>query len=343
VTFDEALDKAKLGVKILIREGSAAKNYEALHPLIKMHPDKVMFCSDDKHPHELVKGHINELVKRSVVEHGYDLMDVLRAASLNPALHYKLDVGLLQAGDHADFIIVDNLKDFNVIETYIKGLLIAQHGITFIESVEAHSLNNFHIVPKKLEDFALPVDTPKIHVIQALDGELVTRSSIAAAKIENNTYVSDTQRDILKLTVVNRYDGSKPAIAFIQNFGLKKGAIASCIAHDSHNIIAVGCSDAEILKAVNCLIEHKGGISVMNGEEQHVLPLPVAGLMSLDEGHFVAKKYAEMDKLAKDLGTHLYAPFMTLSFMALLVIPELKLSDKGLFDGKKFKLIPLPV
>lgn len=334
--LEEALEKIKYGMKILIREGSAAKNYEALHSLIKSHPDKVMFCCDDKHPHELVEGHINLIVKRSIVEHSYDTMDVLRAASVNPIQHYKLEIGLLQPNDSADFIVVDNLEDFNIFECYVKGTLIAKQGKTLISSQKEEPLNNFETSLKKVEDFATEEQEGEEHVIDVEDGQLMTKDLVLPAR--SATWPS-IESDILKITVVNRYGQAKPAVAFVHNFGFKRGAIASCIAHDSHNIIAVGCSDREICEAVNLIIQSKGGISVVDGKDKHVLPLPVAGIMTSEDGYVVAKKYAEMDRLAKSLGTHLYAPFMTLSFMALLVIPELKLSDKGLFDGKKFMFI----
>lgn len=332
--LDEALDKIKYGMKILIREGSAAKNYNALHPLIKLHPDKVMFCCDDKHPHELVKGHVDLLVRRSINDHQYDLMDVLRAASLHPIEHYKLDIGLLREGDSADFIVVNNLSEFQVHENFVKGILIAKDGKTLIPRVQASTPNNFSTSLKKSEDFTLTVKNEDTHVIDVEDGQLVTKDLLV-----HHQSLPDIEKDLLKIAVINRYGDSKPAIAFVHNFGLKKGAIASCIAHDSHNIIAVGCSDQEICTAVNLLIEHKGGIAVVDNLEKHVLPLPVAGIMTNEDGYLVAKQYAEMDQLAKNLGSHLYAPFMTLSFMALLVIPELKLSDKGLFDGKKFMFV----
>lgn len=340
-TLEEALDKLKHGMKILIREGSAAKNYEALHSLLDTHPDMVMFCSDDKHPHELVDGHINELVKRSVIDEGHDLMTVLRAASLHPIQHYGLEVGLLRPNDSADFIVIDNLTDFNVIETYVKGELIAKHGKTFIPRISATMPNHFHATIKKPSDFKIVAKGNKIHVIEALDGQLITHNLIMPAKVVDGFYISDIERDILKITVVNRYLDVPPAIAFIKNFGLKRGAIASCIGHDSHNIIAVGCSDDEICDAVNLIIDNNGGISIVDGSERHVLPLPVAGIMSTEDGYIVGKKYAEMDRLSKKLGSKLGAPFMTLSFMALLVIPELKLSDKGLFDCNKFEFIEL--
>lgn len=340
-TLDEALDKVKLGMKILIREGSAAKNYDALHTLLKTYPHMVMFCSDDKHPHELAEGHINEIVKRSVFNHGYDLMDVLRAACLHPVEHYKLDVGLLRPNDSADFIVIDNIKDFNVKETYVKGQMIAQNGKTLIPRVSAETPNHFSTSRKNPGQFAVKATGKQVRVIVAEEGQLVTKSEILPAKIVDGFVIFDVSRDVLKLTVVNRYEEAHPALAFIKNFGFKSGAIASCIAHDSHNIVAVGCTDDEICRAVNLLIDNKGGISVVNGKEEYVLPLPVAGIMSNEDGFVVAKKYSEIDAQAKKLGTPLYAPFMTLSFMALLVIPSLKLSDKGLFDGTKFEFTSL--
>lgn len=335
-TLDEALDKLNYGMKIIIREGSAAKNYEALHPLLKTHPQHVMFCSDDKHPHELVAGHINQLVQRSIAK-GYNLMDVLRCASYNPVIHYNLDIGLLQKGDWADFIIVDNLKDFHVLETYVRGGCIAKDGKSLIASIPEKAINHFNTSLKKVYDFNIIPTGARIKVIQAIDNELITKHFSAEAKIVENNIISDLSRDILKLAVVSRYTDDPPAIGFIQNFGLKKGAIASSIAHDSHNIIAVGVSDEEICKAVNMLIGEKGGIAIVHKDEVEILPLPVAGLMSTEDGYLVAKHYIRLDKLAKELGSTLQAPFMTLSFMALLVIPSLKLSDKGLFDGDKFE------
>lgn len=341
-TLDEALDKLKYGMKISIREGSAAKNYDALHTIIESHPEKVMLCSDDKHPHELVEGHINLLVKRSI-EHGYDTMDVLRCACYNPVVHYDLDVGLLQPGQSADFIVVDNLTDFNVLQTYIKGRLVAENGKTLIPSVECKILNKFDTSHKKEEDFKVPATGEKIQVIQALEGQLITQKLVEKGLIIDNSFVSDPSRDILKLAVVNRYGEAPVALGFIRGFGLKKGALASCIAHDSHNIIAVGVSDQDLCNAVNAIIDQKGGISVAFNGVAEGLSLPIAGIMSHLDGYQVARNYTLLDRKAKDLGTSLQSPFMTLSFMALLVIPSLKLSDKGLFDGSTFKFTPLAV
>lgn len=351
-TLDEALDKLKFGMKILIREGSAAKNYEALHTLIRDYKDNVMFCSDDKHPNDLVKSHINELVRRSIA-YEYDLYDVLQIACINPVNHYNMDVGLLRIGDPADFILVNNLKDFKVQQTYINGVLTAENGKSLIARVETETVNNFNTKPKSPIDFAVEEPMfvnndgspaiPEIKVIEAIEGQLITNEKHMRPLIEKGKMVSDISNDILKIAVVERYGNSKPAIGFIKNFGLKSGAIASCVAHDSHNIIAVGVSDEDICKAVNAVIDSKGGISVVHEGKAEVLPLPVAGIMSKEDGYTVAEKYETIDKLAKRLGTKLKAPFMTLSFMALLVIPKLKLSDKGLFDGGKFEFVDIKV
>ncbi len=345
-TLDEALDKIAAGMHILIREGSAAKNYEALHTLLKTHPQRVMFCSDDKHPDELVLHHINATVKRSLAK-GYDLYDVLRAASVHPAEHYRLPVGLLRTGDPADFIIIDNPEHFNILQTYIDGRLVADVGKTLLQDITVQPINNFHAQPKRIEQFALRANnaSPTIRVIEAIEGQLVTNELQLPAKIQDGYLVSDTERDILKMAVVNRYEAEAPiAIAFIKNFGLKHGALASTVGHDCHNIIVVGVDDASMCAAVNALVESKGGIAVaQNKDDVALMPLPVAGLMSLDDGHTVANAYTQVDTLAKSLGTQLHAPFMTLSFMALLVIPALKLSDKGLFDGGKFQFTNVEV
>lgn len=334
-TLDEAEEKIALGMKILIREGSAAKNFDALIPLMDLHPDMLMFCSDDKHPNDLTKGHVNQLVKRAI-DLGYNIMDVLKAASLNAVKHYKLNVGMLQQGDDADFIVLDNLEEMNVMQTYIKGALVAENGISKISHLETEPINNFKAEPISVADLALADCGKRIKVIACIDGQLVTNTVMAEPKVERGNMVSDVERDILKLVVVNRYAKSQPAVAFIQNMGLKHGAIASSVAHDSHNIVAVGATDDDIVKAVNLLIENGGGVVAVGNDETALLPLPVAGLMSNGDGYQVAEAYEKADAMAHRLGTTLHAPFMTLAFMSLLVIPELKLSDKGLFDGNKF-------
>ncbi len=340
--LDEALDKVKCGMKCLIREGSAAKNFEALIEIIAMHPEAVMFCSDDKHPDELVLHHINNHVKRALAK-GYDLFDVLRAASVNPVEHYKLPVGLLREGDAADFIVVNNLDEFEVRATYINGKLVAERGINKLASVAVSPINQFDVAPVSAEDFVVKAASEDcaIRVIEAVEGQLITNEWKAKGKVVDGCLVSDVEQDVLKIAVVNRYGGAAtPAVAFIKNFGLKKGAIASTVAHDCHNIIVVGVDDEAMCAAVNALIAVKGGISVAeDGETVHCMPLPIGGLMSDMDGYRVAEKYSLLDRKAKECGTPLKAPFMTLSFMALLVIPALKLSDKGLFDGGKFEFV----
>lgn len=334
-SLEEALDKLSHGMKILIREGSAARNFEALHSLLSSHPDQTMLCCDDKHPDELLTGHIDQHVKRAVAL-GYNVFDVLRAACMNPVEHYKLPVGLLRVGDPADFILVNNLTEFNVESTFIEGKRVHHKGECFLPLRSHKRINKFNTKEKVSADFELKAKTNKIRVIAALDGQLITSELHETAKLQDGKVISDPSRDILKIAVVNRYSNELPSIAFIKNFGLQSGAMASTVAHDSHNIIVVGVDDESICKAVNLLIKEAGGLAVVTGSRQEVLPLPVAGLMSDRSCKEVGEMYSKLDRLSKEMGSTLRAPFMTLSFMALLVIPQLKLSDKGLFDGSAF-------
>lgn len=341
-TYDEALEKLQKGMKILIREGSAAKNFEALIDLLPEHYQNMMFCSDDKHPDDLLLNHINALCARAVAK-DIDVFKVLQAACVNPVKHYNLDVGLLQKDDVADFIIVEDLKYFKTIQTYINGELVFDNGTSLVKHVAFENLNNFDSEIKTIEDFKVESTAKQIRVIEALEGQLVTNQLTEEATILNGNLVSNTETDVLKMTVVNRYKNDEPALAFIKNFGLKEGAIASSVGHDSHNIIAVGVSDEAICKAVNLIIENKGGICAVSNTDQKIVSLPVAGIMSDKNAETIGHAYAELDAFAKQLGTTLNAPYMTLSFMALLVIPSLKLSDKGLFDGGKFEFTSLEV
>jgi len=335
-TIEEALDKLMYGMKILIREGSAAKNFEALVDLLHEHSANIMFCSDDKHPDSLAEGHINELCARAVKK-GIDVFKVLHAACINPIDHYKLDVGFLRKGDKADFIAVEDLDNFKVLKTFIDGQLVAENGKSLIVPKPASIINNFHCSTKKVDDFSTKWNGEKeIVVMEALDGQLITNKLLLQPTVENGNVVSNTQTDVLKIVVVNRYNPAAIAKAFIKNFGLKQGAIASSVAHDSHNIVAVGVDDESLCKAVNLVIEKEGGVSCVGKDVEMILGLPVAGLMSNKDGYEIAEQYAAIDKAAKSLGSTLSAPFMTLSFMALLVIPHAKLSDKGLFDGDSF-------
>lgn len=346
-TREEALDKLQNGMKIIIREGSAAKNFEALIELLNNWPNQMMFCSDDKHPDSLAEGHINQLCARAVAK-GIDLFNVLQAACVNPVLHYRLDVGLLKEGDPADFIIVKDLKTFDIVKTYIDGVRVAENGISKILpsgwEQKSEAINNFSCNKKKVEDFFFPVEVGNfsrpIPVMEALDGQLITNKLSAEPTLFNNLLISNPEKDILKLVVVNRYKEAPVAKAFIKNFGLKQGAIASSVAHDSHNIVAVGVEDETICRAVNLVIEKKGGLSAVSNSKEAILALPVAGLMSQEDGYKIARAYTALDKMVKEeLGSTLTAPYMTLSFMALLVIPHLKLSDKGLFDGDRFEFV----
>lgn len=354
-TKEEALDKLQNGMKIIIREGSAAKNFEALIDLLHEYPNQMMFCSDDKHPDSLVEGHINQLCARAVAK-GLDIFKILKAACINPVLHYKLDVGLLNEGDAADFIIIKDLENFEVLRTYINGKLVAENGKSLIKTKQSGVVNNFSCSKKTTDDFIIAAMTEKeimnsnwlvedgpdrfrIPVIEALDGQLITNKLSLKPLVENNQLVSDIENDILKIVVVNRYKGAPVAKAFIKNFGLKQGALASSVAHDSHNIVAVGVDDESICKAVNMVIAHKGGVSCIKDNLEMIVPLPVAGLMSNEDGYKVAAQYSLIDKAAKEAGSTLVSPFMTLSFMALLVIPHLKLSDLGLFDGDTFQFV----
>jgi adenine deaminase len=308
--------------------------------LLNTHPEAIMMCSDDKHPNDLVKGHINEAVKRSLAL-GYYLFDVLRACTLNPVRHYGLSVGLLQLGDPADLIVVNNMKDFEILSTYINGVKVAENGQTLIEPVLGETPNVFNANKLSTKDLEVPFTGQNIRVQKALDGQLITESFSVKPLVEGNNILSDINNDILKILVMNRYQPAPPSIGFIQGFGLKHGAIASTVAHDSHNIIAVGTNDADIVQAVNMLIDEKGGISLADGQSKMILPLPVAGIMSAESAWKVSEDYEKLHHGAKSLGSPLFSPFMTLSFMALLVIPALKISDKGLFDGTKFDFTAL--
>lgn len=335
--LQEALEKISLGMKILIREGSAAKNFDDLWQLAKTHPDMVMLCSDDKHPDDLLKGHIQLLIKR-LIDKGIPPIVAIKIATFNPVKHYKLPVGLLQKNDSADFIVIDNFDNFNILKTYINGQLVAEKNKVHLPPIKIEPINHFIAKPLTASDITVEAQNKKIKVIQVEAGQLLTKKLITEPAIKNNQIESDTRRDILKIVVYNRYQPAKPAVAFINGFGLQRGAMASTVAHDSHNIIAVGTNDEDIIFAINKLIESKGGIvfAHKNNDEAMLLSLPVAGLLSIETAESVAQKYEQLNDKALQYGCKIPAPFMTLSFCALLVIPELKLGDKGLFDGNKF-------
>ncbi len=337
-TREEAEEKLSYGMKILIREGSAAKNFEELIPILNNYEDLVMFCSDDKHPDSLMLGHINSLVQRAL-DRGMDIFKILKAACLNPVKHYRLNVGLLQPGDPADFIVVKNLQFREIFQTYITGHLVAENGKTFLPRVPVEPLNNFTTAPKNEAEFSYASNKHQVPVIEAIDGQLITLKKIYTIKPNHGFIHQDVNHDLLKITVVNRYRNAPPSVAFVKGFGLREGALASSVGHDSHNIIAVGATDRELTAAVNEVIRNKGGLSAVYQSKTYSLALPIAGLMSTEEGNIVAEKYTFLDQMSRQMGSTLSSPFMTLSFMALLVIPSLKLSDLGLFDGDKFEFI----
>src|SRR5690606_15950491 len=337
-TAEEAMDKLKHGMKILIREGSAAKNFEALIDLLRDHPDAVMFCSDDKHPDSLVENHINALCARAVAK-GIDVFHVLQAACVNPVEHYKLPIGKLREGDAADLIVVEDLMHFRVRQTWLNGTLVAENGKSLLPSVPEERPNRFRCTAKAPQDLAVPATADELLAITAQDCQLITGKQRMPGKVQDGLFVADPARDLLKIAVVNRYADAPPALGWIVNFGLKRGAIAGSVAHDSHNIVAEGTNDQDRGAAINLVIEARGGVSLADGGTTHILPLPVAGIMTDADAYTVAKDYARIDAAAKALGSTLAAPYMTLSFMALLVIPHLKMSDLGPFHGDAFRLV----
>lgn len=344
-TRAEAEDKRRAGMKILIREGSAARNFDALAPLLKRHAADCMFCCDDLHPDLLMKHHIDGHVRRALAL-GFDRFAVLACASVNPVRHYRLAVGLLREGDPADFIVVDGWERFRVRRTYIDGRLVAANGRSRLPRLAPRIVNRFRARPRIAADFAIAAESVdakgRLNVIGARNGQLVTEHRRMRAKRVDGRPVADPARDLLKLAVVNRYAARAPvAVGFVQGFGLQAGALASSVAHDSHNIVAVGVDDASLAAAVNAVIAHRGGLALVAPGRRLILPLPIAGLMSDLDGRTVARRYTALDAGAKQLGSGLDAPFMTLSFMALLVIPDLKLSDRGLFSGRRWAFQPL--
>lgn len=341
-SLEEALEKISKGLKILIREWSAAKNFESLIEAWKRYPDECMFCSDDKHPDDLIKWHINSLVLRAL-QKWVNLFDALRMACINPVKHYELEVWLLNIWDPADFIVVDNLSDLRIQKTVIWWEIVAENWISLIPGKIPEIVNNFKAEQKSINDFVVTQEGERIKVIEVIESQLVTNKLIKNAKIENWNVVSDIGDDILKIAVVNRYQNTKPAIWFIKWFNLKKWAIASSVAHDSHNIIVVWTNDEDICMAVNKIIENKWWICSVSTQDNisEILPLPIAGIISDQEWTSVAKNYTKVDTIAKSFWSKLEAPFMTLSFMALLVIPEIKLSDRWLFDGNNFSFMKL--
>lgn len=338
-TLREAQAKVKAGLKVMLREGSAARAFDALAPMLEAYPDQVMFCCDDLHPNDLMEGHIDAIVRRAVKD-GYDLFAVLRAATLNPVRHYGLPVGLLQPGDPADVLEVDDLEAFSIRRVFIDGLLAYDHGRVTFPRVHQRPINKFVGGPRSRTDFIISAESPEVRVIQVHDGELVTHEVKRKVHPQAGEVRADPVRDILKLVVVPRYHDGPAAVALVEGFGLRRGALASSVAHDAHNVVAVGADEEALQAAVNAVIEARGGLAVSADGITDLLPLPVAGLMSDLEGAECALRYASLEARARILGARLRAPLMALSFLALPVIPHLKLSDQGLVATDR-GLVPL--
>ncbi|WP_296892704.1 adenine deaminase [uncultured Methanobrevibacter sp.] len=359
----EAIEKKIKGMRIMVRDGSSAKNMEGLFNMDegkKMVENSERFSliyrdvfekklfspvfdfivSDDKHPDELVKGHLNLSIKKAI-SLGIDPFKAISMVTINPAYHYALDAGIIVEGARADFIVVDSLHDLNVLKTYVGGECVFDGKNVLFDAPEMKSHNSINASKKTAADFDMHYDGDEceVNVIECFDGNLLTRKATAKLSVEDGIVQSDTSQDVLKIAVVERYGGNTVANAFIKGFGLKKGAMASSVAHDSHNIIVVGCDSEAMARAVNRVIDDGGGISVVCDDFTDSLPLPIAGLMSNEDAFDVAGKWGELYEKTVDWGCTLKFPFMTMAFMALLVLPSIKISDKGLFDGDSFEFM----
>ena len=361
--FKEAIEKKQKGMKIMVRDGSSAKNMEALldfsaridhlknQESFGIIPTEVLsrrihspifdfIVSDDKHPNDLINGHLNLSVKKAS-ELGIDIIKAIEMVTINPASHYSLEAGSIVTGAKADFIIVDNLHDFNIKKTYIGGECVFDGENVLFDVEDVDVSNTINADKKHACDFDIYFDGDEceVNVIKCYNGELLTKKSTATLKTKDGIVQPDIYEDVLKISVVERYGGNTITNAFIKGFGLKKGAIASSVAHDSHNIIVVGYSSEMMAEAVNTVIENRGGLAVVSEDFSDSLSLPIAGLMSNEDAFDVAKKLDVLHRMASALGCKLDSPFMTMAFMALLVIPSLKISDEGLFDGDNFEFI----
>lgn len=336
-TIEEAIEKIHLGMKILIREGSAAKNLEALKELFNLYPDRLMLCTDDCHVDNLLQGYINEIVK-GLLKDGYNLFDVLSASSLIPITHYNLPIGLLQINDSADFNEVNNLIDLEILDVYVKGGRVESQG----SIAPATPINNFRASKIAINDLKVESSKGTYNIIEALDKELITLHNTFYFNGLSDINSSYLQFGLNKIAVMDRYSSdSIPFVGFIRGFDLRSGAFASSIAHDNHNIIAIGSNDRDLCDALNSIIGSNGGISFSQVGHTNLLALPIGGLMSLSPAEWVSEKYNSIQNDIKAAGCSLTSPLMTLAFMALIVIPQLKISHKGLFDFTAFNYIPL--
>jgi len=348
-TLDEGRECIRAGMKVIIREGSSAKDYALLHPLIDEYPDQVMLCTDDCHADDLVRGHIISIVKRALID-GHDFWNVLQAACCNPQRHYGVNWGLLQEGDPATFIIVNNVGPFlGVQNTIIRGVEVYSYNLSFgsisarrqtIADLSSYP-NHFCATPITADDIKLDIhrgDTK--HIIRAADRSLYTGHDVVEVTGDPMKDSHYPWHEVQKVVVYNRYTQSaRPVVGLVRGFGIRQGAIASSVAHDSHNIVAIGSSDEFIVHAVNRVIEMQGGQVVITDEEIIEMALPIAGLMSPLDGHEVAYRCRLLCDMAAQTGCTMKAPFITMAFLCLPVIPELKITDKFLWDSKNMKMV----
>ncbi|MBI4965684.1 MAG: adenine deaminase [Desulfomonile tiedjei] len=347
-TLEEAREKLQTGMRIMIREGSAAKNLDTLLPLVKDHDSRnCFFVTDDLEPGDILeKGHINRLV-RTAVSKGIDPVRAIQMATINPASHFKLNgLGAVLPGYEADLLVLEDLKEIKISQVYRSGRLVAENG-KLVSSIESHGLlkvrDSVNVDWSKVSDLSIPAEGQMVKIIHVIPGQIVTKKVVEEAPVSDGRVVADPPRDILKIAVIERHHGTGAfSVGLIRGFGLKRGAIAGTVAHDSHNIIVVGTNDADMLAAAHEAAGMGGGMTAVdNGHVLARLPLPIAGLMSDKPIEEVRDKLEEVVRCAHEMGCTLENPFATLSFMALTPIPELKLTDQGLFDSLNFKFVSL--
>jgi adenine deaminase len=338
ITADEAEEKYFLGMWIQVREGSASRDLRSLMPFAKTH--ECMLVSDDLRAKDLVNGHLDVLLRKAVAL-GMPPMHAIRAVTAWPAWHYNLPGGSVAVGRTADLVVVDDLRNFNVRQVFIAGRLVAEDGVPLF--LAEPRTNGLGILPRGLvgEDMLLPAKGEKVSVkvIEAFPDRIESGSLITELPVRDGRVRAMPDQDVLHIALVNRYVDERPVLGFIKGFGLKRGAMATSVAHDSHHLLAVGASPDDMAKAIN-VVSRSGGFAVCEENEVSTLPLEVAGLMSTSPARVVAQIENDLVELLVGMGCRLPAPFMTLSFQSLLVVPELKIGDRGLFDTRRMEVVP---
>ncbi|MCD6502438.1 adenine deaminase [bacterium] len=348
-TPEEALEKLRAGMSIMIREGTGERNLDALLPMITpANSRRIMFASDDLHPPEILgRGHIDYMIRRAI-EFGIDPIDAIRMATLNAAEYFrKFELGAIAPGKRANLLWVEDLSDFRPAKVWAKGSLVAENGELIDDSFANAAISppkTMNPAPFDENSFAIPAsDGAEMHIIGLIPEQIVTEHLIEKAKIVDGHAVADSERDILKMAVIERHKATgNIGLGFVKGFGIKRGAIASSVGHDSHNLIVAGSNDADMAAAARAVADMGGGFAaVANGDLLGSLPLPLAGLMSLETIGKVNEQLASIKKITAQMGSTIEDPFMLLGFLALPVIPKLKLTDKGLVDVERFKIINL--